>query len=96
MKKLYIKPEMLIENFLLSERIANCTSTDPAFTTGCDVVIDEEALAGFKALGYPNLFSTICKEQVTGGVDINLDGTVDLCYHTSTGSSLGYDNIFSS
>lgn len=96
MKKTYMKPEVQVENFLLSERVANCTSSDPAFTTGCVVVIDDEILAGFAALGHPNLFSTSCSEQATGGIDINLDGNVDLCYHTSSGSSLGYDNIFNS
>ncbi len=94
MKKIYTKPELFVENFLLSERVASCDSEDPAFTNGCEVTVDSEVLAGFAALGHPNLFSTSCEEQATGGVDINLDGNVDLCYHTSSGTSLGYDNIF--
>lgn len=96
MKKTYRKPALQIENFLLSERVASCTSQDPVFRTGCKVEIDAEMMAGFAALGHPNLFSTSCTEQATGGIDINLDGGVDLCYHTSSGSSLGYDNIFNS
>ena len=97
MKKTYTKPDLQVENFLLSERVASCTSSDPAFTTGCKVVIDSEILKGFAALGHPNVFSSDkCIEQVSGEIDINFDGSVDLCYHTSSGSPLGYDNIFNS
>lgn len=100
MKKTYIKPDLLIENFVLSERIATCTSEDPAFSAGdCTVVVNNEIVEGLRAAtGISNLFTgTHCGTQITGGVDTDFNKAgIELCYHTSSGTSTGYDNIFNS
>lgn len=96
MKKIYTKPELFVENFLLSERVANCISEDPAFTNGCKIQVDPEVLAGFANIGRPNVFSTSCTDQVSGQQDLNADGIIDVCYHTTSGTELGYDNVFNS
>lgn len=95
MKKKYEKPEMIIENFILGDRISSCTSSDPVFQGGCTVEIDENVLDGFRATR-PNIFSSSCSDSVSGAIDVNGDGGADVCYHTSSGTSTGYDNIFNS
>lgn len=95
MKKKYVKPAMEIENFVLGERISSCTSSDPVFQSGCTVEMDANVLDGFREWK-PNIFSSSCGEPVSGAIDVNGDGSVDVCYHTSSGTSTGYDNIFNS
>ncbi len=96
MKRAYLKPEISIENFLLSDRIANCTtSEDPAFSGGCIIEVTPEVLAGFQAVGLFN--STVgCSKMANGAIDLNGDNKVDVCYHTSSGTNTGLNNVFNS
>lgn len=75
MKKAYVKPEIMVENFMLSEYIASCS---PEFGNNLDVLIED--LKGF--FGVFNS-SYDCSREPTPGVDMSLGGT-SLCYHTST------------
>lgn len=86
MKKIYNKPEICIENFLLSEMIASCSFTVTASTTEtCATNIDEDVLMNaWKALG---LFSSGCKDSVETGDKLIWAGT-KLCYHTSQGAGV--------
>ena len=95
MKRAYLKPEISIENFLLSDRIANCTSADPAFSNGCSIEVASNVLQGFQALGLFNSGMS-CSKEASGKFDLNGDGNVDVCYHTSSGTITGLDNVFNS
>lgn len=90
MKKTYQKPEVCVENFLLSEMIASCDYRITAQTSSnCATNVDEDTLMnGWKALG---LFSDgSCTDQVGYGDELIWEGT-KLCYHTSSST-----NVFSS
>lgn len=77
MKKRYEKPQIEIENFRLSERIAACDA-------GSDYgsVLEQ----GWLTLGY---FSSDCGIEVSEGSELTGVGDVKYCYHTSAeGSTL--------
>ncbi|MGN1216877.1 MAG: hypothetical protein ACI4TD_02760, partial [Phocaeicola sp.] len=64
MKKIYKKPDVYIENFVLSEAIASCDySVNATTTTSCATNVSEETvMAGWKELG---LFGdSSCEDQV--------------------------------
>lgn len=86
MKKPYQKPQLCVENFLLSEMIASCAYRITVQTTdNCATNISEDILmAGWKELG---LFTTGCQDVVQEGQDLIWSGT-KLCYHTSQGTSV--------
>ena len=86
MKKSYQKPEICIENFLLSEMIASCEYQLTMQTSGnCATNVSEDAImSGWKELG---LFNAGCTEEVSEGMDLVWPGT-KLCYHTSVGYSV--------
>ena len=75
MKNAYTKPEIAVENFMLSEYIASC---DPSFGNNMDVSI-EDWINGF------GLFTSDgeCSMIVPPGQDIDLGG-IKICYHTSS------------
>lgn len=74
MKKRYEKPQIEIENFRLSERIA-----------ACDAGNDYSILEAWKGLNY---FSNECEVEPASG-DLPEIGDVKYCYHTSAeGSTL--------
>lgn len=81
-KKPYIKPEVFVENFLISESIANCDTMVTAADRMClpaDIVdgSDPDDIMG-------NVFITDwngCDMKATEGEDYN-----GYCYHTLDGS----------
>lgn len=93
MKRAYLKPMMFVENFELSERIASeCTiDTDPTLTESavCKEVMTTGNLNFFKSQG---LFGPKagCENYPGVGTDINNDGKIDVCYHTSSGALATY------
>ena len=80
-KKQYIKPALLVENFLLSEAIANCGVNINATTVGClDDAIREEGgdiWPGFTDNTFVSELS--CIEEGTEGDIFN-----GICYHTTS------------
>ena len=87
MKRSYQKPEICIENFLLSEMIASCEYRITMQTSGnCATNVSEDTiLSGWKELG---LFDdTSCMDLVPDGMGFEWAGT-KLCYHTSMGYSV--------
>lgn len=84
MKKLYIKPQVAIENFILSENIASCAEKI-SFTTsaGCGNNANwvEELNKSFGYFGDSTGLN--CSSSLDSGFSWN-----GSCYHTSTGSSV--------
>lgn len=80
MKRVYKKPMILQENFVLSENIAAC---DAAFGNGTNISIDDLKFAGY-------LTDNSCRTVLTEMYEFTYNG-LQLCYHTSTGV-----NVFSS
>lgn len=77
MKKVYVKPSVLIENFVLSENIASCS---PEFSNNMNV---NDLISEVK--GFTGYFSdNSCKQQAKPGVDYTTPNGLKLCYHTST------------
>lgn len=76
MKKVYEKPLVLIENFVLSENIASCS---PSFSNNMNVSDLISEVQGFT--GY---FTEGCAKQAEAGVDYVTPNGLKLCYHTST------------
>lgn len=78
MKKIYVKPAIEIEDFLLSEYIASC---DPSFSNNMDVDDIMGAVQGFtgyftQAMG--------CRNIAQSGVDYISPNGTKLCYHTNS------------
>ena len=77
MKKVYAKPIIVIEDFLVSEYIASC---DPSFTNNMDVDNIIAAVQGFTGYFTSNYD---CRNMAEEGIDYEILGT-KLCYHTSS------------
>lgn len=88
MKKVYRKPEIAIENFLLSERIAACDTTTVTYTTtakcanNADIVDELNRLLGI----FSN--SANCTDIPDSGVDLDFGGGLKVCVHQSTSNSV--------
>ena len=81
MKKLYVKPQVAIEDFILSENIASCTEKINLTTSqGCGNNANwaEEVNKSFGYFGDGTGLS--CNSGLTEGFSWN-----GSCYHTSTG-----------
>lgn len=78
MKKIYEKPAIMVENFMLSEYIASC---DQSFSNNMDLDNWLNDLKG--AFGVFN-GEYQCQRKPTPGADYDLGGGVMICYHTAT------------
>lgn len=76
MKKNYVKPELAVEDFLVSEYIASC---DPSFSNNMDVDKIMDDVQGFT--GY-FLSSYNCEHTAQEGFDYMTPSGAKLCYHT--------------
>ena len=77
MKKKYEKPLIAVENSVLSQAIASC-STRIGFNSSACVFDDEDAPDGFRNLAHIGCFTEVCKFQP----EIT-DPNDGICYHTS-------------
>ena len=77
MKKTYVKPEVMVENFVLSDYIASC---DPSFGNNMNLDNWINDIKGFFGLFTSDYACGITPDT---GVDMDLGG-ISLCYHTST------------
>lgn len=88
MKKVYTKPEIAVENFFLSERIASCAGTTVTYVTtascanNADIVDELHRLLGIFA------DSSNCSEIPESGVDIDFGGGLKVCLHQSTSNAV--------
>lgn len=82
MKKIYEKPMLVIENFMVSQHIAACS---PSYANNIQFVQDDLRFAGY--------FTTdeACGKALVSGSTIIYNGT-QVCYHTSVDNA----TIFSS
>lgn len=82
MKKVYKKPTVIIENFLVSEHIASCNMEA---ANNVNISIDDLRFAGY--------FTSEegCLKALAPGYEFEYNGT-QLCYHTSVDTGI----IFSS
>lgn len=81
MKKEYQKPQMVVENFMLSDYIAACTN-QITFSTGCENTLVGEAgdyIGLMIQIGY---FGNDCQRYIPDGADMN--GI--WCYHNTSGT----------
>ena len=86
MKKAYTKPEIVIENFLLSEHIAACSGKDE-FLNNVGTSMDD-------LIGFANVLTSkeTCSVIVEEGYKFDLGNNKFYCYFTSAAGS----TIFSS
>lgn len=80
MKKVYKKPMLVIENFMLSEHIAACS---PQFANNIEFVVDDLKFAGY--------FTDGCSRVISDGSSFIYNGT-QVCYHTYVDNAI----VFSS
>ena len=76
MKKSYIKPELAVEDFLVSEYIASC---HPSFANNMDVdkiIADVQGFTGYFTSKYN------CANLAQEGFDYMTQNGAKLCYHT--------------
>lgn len=84
MKKKYIKPQIAVENYYLSEMISGCDTTVTLTTvSNCSNNYDPDG--AMSDLEFMGVFasSATCTQVATDGMQIGQS-----CYHTSTGVSV--------
>lgn len=79
MKKKYEKPLIAVENYVLSQAIASC-STRIGFNSSACVFDDEDAPAGFRNLAGIGYFTADGKCYLEPKITDMFDS---ICYHTS-------------
>lgn len=77
MKKIYEKPLIAIENYVLSQTIASC-ETKIGFSNSDCVSADDDAPDGFRNLAGSGFFTGECTYEP----DVE-DPNDSICYHTS-------------
>lgn len=77
MKKIYEKPLLAIENFMVSQHIAACTE---AYANNIEIVKKDLMFLGYFSA------EDNCGNTLLPGTIIQYDG-VDLCYHTSVATA---------
>lgn len=82
MKRIYEKPMLAIENFMVSQHIAACS---PSYANNIEIVQEDLKYAGYFA------DKGVCENALVPGITIIYNGT-RVCYHTSVDNA----TIFSS
>lgn len=90
MKKPYTKPEVAIENFTLTERIASCDNATIVFDTlqGCQSNVSfSDLVDGWRFLeDRPHAFwADYGCTDIVNDEEVDFGGGNKFCYHTSTG-----------
>ncbi len=78
MKRTYVKPELLVERFALTQTLSNCSVLIGFHDQKC-VLGDVDSTAGMKMIAVRGYFAPdACERMVT-----DADATDGMCYHIS-------------
>lgn len=83
MKKMYRKPQLLVERFELTQHLASCAISINAVDIGC-VLNSQQATFEMKDLAIQGYFAAGCPRQPVAGAPY-----ITFCYLTADGLAFG-------